>query len=286
MVAMSVVLIQTASATAGSAATVECGQLTAYTAPDPVAPTPGTLGIGVLPPWEVLPTATISAAAATALPSIVNSSPTCVSLEFDAEGKVASVDFASDGESTGTVDYDATSGFYLFADRLLVPTFITDAYPGLAALFVASYQAGTPLSVTFTVDVMTGAFTGFDGRAEFCGRAGLTNSGDGKVGEARIPAEVLGARDIRALEDANGEVCAAVHAVGVIDANAEGGISVETDVVITEAAPAASPPDTSTLGMTGPGEQGKLPAVPVIVALALGFLAATARPSRVRPAAR
>ena len=63
-----------------------------------------------------------------------------------------------------------------------MPTFVTDAYPGLAALVVTSYQAGTVLDMTFTVDTTTAQFTGFDGRAAFCGHGSMTSSGDGRVG--------------------------------------------------------------------------------------------------------
>ena len=175
---------------------VECGQLSAYTAPDPTGPTAGNLQIGLLPAWEVLATATVSSGAAVTLPSIVNTGPTCLALDFDTDDKITAIDFAPEGEITGNVDYDSGSGFYVFADRLIVPNFITDAYPGLAALFVTSYQAGTVLAVKFTVDTSTGAFVGFDGQADFCGTASLTAGGDAQIGDAVIPSSVLDPDDI------------------------------------------------------------------------------------------
>lgn len=240
---------------AAAGTTVECGQLSAYTAPDPIGPTPGSIAIGSLTPWEITPTATVSANAAATLPSIVNSGPTCLALELDSDDTVTAVDFAAEGDVTGGVDFDGGSGFYLFANRLIVPNFITDAYPGLAALFVTSYQAGTQLTVTFSVDVATGAFTGFDGKAKFCGKAGVTSGGDGNIGKARIPAAVLSPHDSNVLDDASGtRACAAVHSVGVIVPNSEGEIDVETDVVITVDAvgddTAAPAPDTATVDTT------------------------------------
>jgi len=274
-------LIQAGSSMAGAGPTVDCGQLTAYTAPDPVGPSSGVLGLGVLTPWEIVATASVSVAAAAALPSMVNSGPTCVSLEFDSDGKITSVDFVGEGDITGAVGYDGASGFYLFADRLIVPSFITDEYPGLAALFVTSYQAQTSLTVTFFVDVTTGAFTGFDGHTEFCGKAGVTAGGFGKIGDARIPAAALDAGDVATLDEARGDdACAAVHLVGVILPNAEGAIDVATDVVITvEAAAGATVlptlPNTSATETTKGRAPANIPALVFIALLAVGMLLAT-----------
>lgn len=293
LVAITLLVVHAESSLAAPGPTVECGQLTAYTAPDAGGPTAGTLRIGTLTPWEVLPAASISAAAATALPTIVNNAPTCVSVEFDADGKITSIDFAPHGDVTGSVGFDSGSGFYLFADRLIVPTFITDAYPGLAALFVTSYQAGTSLSVTFTVDVASGAFTGFDGHEAFCGAASVTGSGDGKIGNAIVPASVLDAADIAALTGATGaNVCAAVHATGTVVADSGGTLAVDTDVVISVTAIATppveipSPPQTSTQASRATPTGDSSPPLILLLVLALGALGASARgsnPQRRRP---
>jgi hypothetical protein len=289
-----IVLAHAGFSMAATGPAVECGQLTAFTAPDPVAPTAGTLRFGVLTPWEVVPTASVSVAAAAALPSILNSGPTCVSVEFDSDGKITSIDFAPEGGVTGTVTYDSGSGFYLFADRLIVPSFITDAYPGLAALFVTSYQAETSLSVTFSVDVTTGAFVGFDGHAAFCGAGGVTGDGDGAIGDAIIPAEALDPGDVTTLEGAaGGDVCAAVHATGVVMAEQEGALDIDTDVVITLVLPSASPAlddgpagpiptmaATSTVQTKASPDGGNMPVLLLGLAIAVAVLAAT----RLRPA--
>lgn len=270
-------LTQAGSSVAGAGATIECGQLVAYLAPDPSGPTPGSISIGLLTPWEIVPTATVSANAAAALPTIVNAGPTCVSMDLDVDGKITSLDFAASGTITGGVAFDSGSGFYTFADRLIVPTFITDTYPGIAALFVTSYQAGTQLSVTFSVDVTTGAFTGFDGQAAFCGKAGVANSGDGEVGDARIPAAVLQPADVAALQTESGlNVCATVHAVGTIVPDSRGQIDVQTDVVIT-AEEAPPPPPTSTAEVTAMIGAGGSPAQLLILVLSLAILALVRR---------
>ena len=124
---------------------------------------------------------------------------------------------------------------------------MTDANPGLAALFVTSYQAGTSLIVTFTVDTTTGGFTGFDGTAAFCGKGSVTSGGDGKVGDAIIPASVLDADDLCAQGAGSRQTCATVHSVGTIDSQS-GDIDITTDVDIVVAAAGATvtPPPTST----------------------------------------
>ena len=280
VIAASVALTQAGSSLATPGPTVECGQLSAYLAPDPLGPTPGSVTIGALTPWEIVPTATMSANAASALPTIVNSGPTCLSMELDVDGKITSLDFAAQGDISGGVIFDSGSGFYQFANRLIVPNFITDTYPGIAALFVTSYQAGTQLSVTFTVDLTTGSFAGFDGHAAFCGNAAVTGGGDGKVGDAVIPAAVLEPADTAALQTANGtEVCATVHSVGVVIPNSEGQIQVQADVVIT---PVPAPPSTSTVAPSTTGDGRALATMLLILVLAAASLAATRRRTQVR----
>ena len=172
-------LISSVTSVAAASSAIECGQLSAYTAPDPSGPTDGSLQIGNMDPWDVLATATVSAEATAALPTIVNSGPTCLALDFDDGGKVTGIDFAAQGNISGHVDLVIGSGFYVFADRLVIPPYITDALPGLDALIVTSYRAQTVLTITFSVDATNGGFTGFDGHANFCGLATVTPGGDG-----------------------------------------------------------------------------------------------------------
>jgi hypothetical protein len=230
-------------------ATVECGQLTAYTAPDPAGPTDGSVTLGLSSTWDVLATATISPAATTALPGDVNSGPTCLALGIDGSGKVTSIDFAPHGTITGAVTFDSGSGYYVLAGRLIIPPSVTDAYPQLAGLFVTSYQAGTNLSVSFDIDTTAGNFTGFDGHAAFCGKAVPVKAGVAKVGKAHLPASILSAAAKAALvTDAGQTVCAKVHSTGT---TGQSGISATSAVTIKLADPAATPPATAT-AVTGP----------------------------------
>ena len=134
---------------------------------------------------------------------------------------------------------------------------------------MTSYQAGTVLDMTFTVDTTTAQFTGFDGRAAFCGHGSMTASGDGRVGDAVLPAAVLDGTDRSRLDNAgNRTACAAVHSTGTID-QGSGTISITTTVDIDVAAGsvALTPPPTSTIVADRPATRPDLSSV---VALLIG----------------
>jgi hypothetical protein len=244
-------------AVVAASSAVECGQVTAYSAPDASGPTEGSLTIGALSPWVIAADATLSAPVATNLPSLVGTSPVCLATDRDGGGVITGLDFAPQGDITGPVAFDAGNSGYDFASRLLVPTFITDTYPGLAAVFTTSADAGTDVTVTFFIDVSSGRLTNIDARAAFCGRGDLAPNGDGIVGEATIPASVLDSTDVERLASAElRHTCAAVRTQGTLDANT-GALTLTTDVTITvepAAKPRAvtvTPPPTSTIEQGG-----------------------------------
>jgi len=250
---------------------VECGQLAGYTAPDPSGPTDGSVQLGLSDSWTILADAVVSPSAAAALPSGGGNGPTCLAMDLDGSGNVTALDFAPTGSLSGHVTFDSGSGYYILASRLIIPTNVTDAYAGLDALFVTSYQAGTVLSITFTVDTTNGGFTGFDGHAAMCGRGSMTSGGDGKVGKAVIPGSVLDAADKKALKGAGSrKTCAAIHSTGTIDSGT-GAINISTDVRITVAAAGATitPPPTSTETVVAMSEAGS--GLPILAWLALVF---------------
>jgi hypothetical protein len=270
-----------------SAAIVECGQVVAYTAPDPVTPADGSLTIGLLPPWDIAADATVSAAAAAVLPSMAGSGPSCLTLNLDSGGVVTTLDFASEGSVTGLVIEDAGIGGYVFASRLYVPTFITDAYPGLAAVFVTSAATGTDASATFTVDTTSGQFTGFDATASFCGPGNVDGDGNGLVGNAVISATVLDAADVSALTSASGEdVCADVQSIGTIGNEIVLTTSVTiSPVEVPDPTALPDPPNTATATASNGSSQPEWPVTLLaIFALATLVLAASIerRPSRSR----
>jgi hypothetical protein len=221
---------------------IECGQIVAYTAPDPVTPADGSLTIGLLTPWTINADALIGANAASVLQSFAGSGPSCIALELDGSDRVTALEIAPSGSVHGDVVFDSGSGWYLFDDRLLVPTFITDANPGLAAVFATSEAEGTPVSATFNVDVTTGGFTGVSASASFCGPADLDGDGNGLVGDAVIPAAVLDADSTDDLDRADGhQRCADIETEGTVGQELE----LTTSVDIYSRAPAPDPPDTA-----------------------------------------
>jgi hypothetical protein len=282
------VLALVPAATAAASTTVECGQIMAYTAPDPVAPTDGSLTIGLLPTWAIDSDATLSPAIQANLASLPGSSPSCLALETDGSDVITGLDFVASGTISGDVVYEASIPGEVFADRLLVPTFITDAYPGLAAVFVTSEAAGTEVTATFQVDTSTGQLTGVMAHAGFCGPADLAGDGDGIVGAATIPAAVLDSTATAKLVKANGDsACAAVDIDGTIGG---GGLDLETEVVITLAA-SATPPDTAAIvpgaAAVVDGRWAWLAAVALAgFAVALRLARPSARSDRERPGRR
>ena len=253
--------------------TVECGQLSSYTAPDPVAPAAGSLTIGLLPAWTIASDATLSSAVQANLAAVAGTGPSCLSVDRDDGDVITGLDFAATGTITGPVVYNGALPGEVFADRILVPTFITDAYPGLAAVFVTSRQAGTDATATFAVDTSNGRFTGVEASAAFCGAAGLAGNGDGTIGAATIPASVLDSTSTARLSGANGHsACADVDIEATLDGS--GNLTVDTQVVITLAAQ-ATPPDTASSPRATPASSATgLPGLVLFVAIVLVCAAA------------
>jgi hypothetical protein len=275
---------------AGGSTLVECGQVSAYAAPDPVAPTPGSLTIGMLAPWAIDPSAALSQPVIDHI-GTNGGSPTCVELTLDGGGTITALDFAAHGRIHGSVVYDIASTFYGFADRLVIPADVVDGAPVLGALFSTSADAGTPLRIDFTVDPALGMFIGFDGHAAFCGQGGLDGDGNGSVGEATIPAAVLDAADRAALQGAGTrKTCATVHGVGTVGEN--GSLDASADVRISVASarhPQVVPtlPPTSTVGAPmagGTSGSGAVPGILVAACVALAAIAVRGRTAR-RPGA-
>jgi hypothetical protein len=258
--AASLALLASAPVVVAASSIVECGQVVAFTAPDSGTATDGSLTLGILPAWVIDADAVIGTSAAAVLPSFAGSGPSCLTLDLDGAGAITALDFAAEGTLTGPVVVDSGLGGFVFDDRILIPSFITDAYPGLAAVFATSAATDAKPTATFFVDTSTGQFTGFDARAAFCGDGDLAGNGDGLVGAAKVPAAVLDAADIAILKAANGdEVCASIHAIGTIGGS---GLSIDTDVKLT------SMPNTSTRSASG------APATAIVRPIGLGIAVA------------
>ena len=137
----------------------------------------------------------------------------------------------------------------------MLPTSVLASLAGLGALFVTSADVGTTLPLTIDADVSTGAITGFDGLAAFCGHAHLTSGGDAVVGGATIAAAFLDAGDVSKVQTAGSrQVCANVHSIGTV---ASGGgqpdigttVSLRIDPVRTVTAPPTSTEPASTTAL-------------------------------------
>ena len=258
---------------AAATTAVECGQLMAYTAPDPVAPADGSLTIGLLSPWTIAADATLSPEIQANLASVAGTGPSCLLVDRDAGGVITGLDFSSSGSITGAVVYQASLPGEVLADRLLIPTFITDAYPGLAAVFVTSEQAGTNATASLSVDPESGRIIAVEATAHFCGAVDLAGNGDGLIGAATVPASVLDAADTKRLATANGgHGCAAVDTTGTIDGS--GNLSLTTEVTISLAVEASPPNTTASADRAGPAAVDPrvgLVALAAILAFALGL---------------
>lgn len=262
------------AAAAAASSTVECGQVAAYTAPDPITPADGSLTIGVLSPWTIVADATLSPAVTASMGSL--NGPICFAVDRDDNGVITALDFVAQGDVSGAVVFDSGLGGYIIADRLLVPTSLVDTYPGLGGLFPTSAAAGTNVIVTFLIDVANGQFDGFSGHAAFCGAGDLAGNGDGLVGSAVIPVALLDAADHAALGGANlAHVCATVDTDGTIDFQNDGQLTINSDVQIS-AVP--EPPATSTAELArGRPDTGSPIALLVALFVALFALRLTRR---------
>ncbi len=233
---------------------VECGQVSAYTAPDPSGPTTGALTIGLLTPWTIAADATISPAVVAAnLPS-GGGDVTCFGVDVDGTGAITSLEFASQGTISGHVAFDAVNDGYVIANRLELPTSVLTQIPGLGVIFTTTMQAGTSATLTINVDTASGQVTGFVGHSAFCGKAHIAAGGDAVIGAATVAAAFLDAGDVAQINGAGArKVCATIQSIGAVSNS--GPPDVQTSVVLSVAAAAGAtvtPPPTSTGTATAP----------------------------------
>ena len=199
---------------------VVCGIVSSYTPPDPAGPTDGTITIGLDQVEAIAATATLSANLAANLPSILNSSPTCLSVTADAGGVITALDFAPSGTVCGTVELDPSGDFYIVARAFIIPTTLVDSEVAFLALFGVSYASGGDVCVTFTVDTTFGFITAFAGTTSVCGPAVTHPDGSIDIGPSVVPAGVLSANGLVAAVIAEGAAdapCADIRTGGTVD---------------------------------------------------------------------
>ncbi len=160
LVAFSVHTLASQEHVAAAETRVECGQISEYTAPDPDAPQPGSITLGLDGSFVISASASIAADAAAVLPTGIDGSPTCLALTLDTNGEVIALAFASTGQLCGLSTFDEGSGFYTVANRFSLPQEVLAQIPGLGPIAVAS-RSGNEVCVTFFIAPTggVGAFT-------------------------------------------------------------------------------------------------------------------------------
>ncbi len=128
---------------------VECGVINAYTAPDPLGPTDGSIQFGFSGPVETIAAAaTLDPAVEANLANYVgNGSITCVDVTADGGGIITAMAFASGGVISGPVTYDSVNDAYIVDDRIFAPASQLVTQPELVPVLLVPFEAGEPLTV-------------------------------------------------------------------------------------------------------------------------------------------
>jgi len=208
-----------ASVLAASSGT-ECGVVNAYTAPDPVGPTNGSIQFGLSGPVETI------VAAATMDPNVTadlpgqtgNGSITCLDVTADGSGHITALAYAPGGQVSGPVVYDAGQDAYIVADRIFVPAAQLVSQPDLVPIIKVPAEAGQTLTVTITVDTANGNPSTFHTASSVSGTVAFNGTGDALIGGATLPAGVVTGHARSALRFAHAAGSSAdVDLAGAID---------------------------------------------------------------------
>jgi hypothetical protein len=251
---MTILLLASVASTAVAAqTTVECGLFRDYTAPDPIAPSAGSITFGLNGSPEVIAaSATLVPPTDTTLSSLQGGTPTCLSVTRDA-GSITSLAFAASGTASGTVVlvpnlFGSGQDAYVIADRVFAPASAVVANDGLAALIKTAADSGSVLSITFQIDLSSGIPTGFSATDTFSGLVTLAGNGDVHVGAATLPNSVIDATARAKLATAAGlsvPATVVVNGVGTIDQSSAGGVVINVTLSVTYATPASASPTPS-----------------------------------------
>lgn len=184
----------------------ECGVINAYTAPDPLGPTDGSIQFGFSGPVETIAAAaTLDPAVASDLPNYVgNGGITCVDVTADGGGTITAMAFAPGGVISGPVTYDVGNDAYIVADRIFAPASQLVTQPELVPVILVPYEAGEPLTVTLTIDTASGNLTGISTFSQVSGPVGFSGGGDLLIEGATLPATFLSGNALLALQVADG----------------------------------------------------------------------------------
>ncbi len=278
-IAALVSLLGTATVAAATT-TTECGLFRDYVAPDPLAPTDGSISFGLSGSPEVIAAdAALVPPADTNLSSLTGGAPTALTVVRDA-GSITSLAFAPSCVLNGDVTFvpdlfgSGTDG-YTVDDRLVAPVDLMAINDGLAALIPTAAANATPLSIEFTIDLSTGAPSAFHAEVTLVGEVQPKPNGDVMVGQARLPASVVSdeARDLLVQARQLGvPATVEVTGEGVPDQGSPGGVAMSITLAVSFQAPTPSPSDGEEIPDTAiaMSDHGTVPVLPI---LGLGALA-------------
>ena len=102
---------------------------------------------------------------------------TCVRIDLDDDDVITGLAIAPRGPSPALSTYDSGSDSYLFDDRLQLPGFVLDLYPGLQALFKGSATLGPTCSSPSRWIRPPAILAALTADAGYCGSAGSTVTG-------------------------------------------------------------------------------------------------------------
>ena len=271
--AVAATLLMALAPTAIFAATtgVQCGIINAYTAPDSIAPTDGSIQFGFSGPTEtVLADATVDPAVVTNLPNQTgNGAITCLSVTADGSGDITALAYAASGQISGLVTYDSGQDAYIIADSIFVPASELVSQPELQAVIGVPYSAGQPLTVTLTIDTSSGNPTAISTASSVSGPVSINGGGDVLIDGATLPAafvtgnaagalqvaEATGADadvDIDgAIDTSNGNfvISLGVDTIGCTTVESRSATSISLDGVFFDLAPGATAAASLTTGV-------------------------------------
>jgi hypothetical protein len=287
LVAIALLLGSAIAHAGGAMVTTEAGAYFDFLAPDPGAPSDGTIRFGFGGVVETIAAdAELVPPADTNLTFLGGGTPTCldVTREGDAITRLAFVAECTVSGIVTRVDdvFGAGADGYLIGDRLAAPAELVEGDPTFATLIGVPAATGGPLDVVFHVDVTTGVPTSFAGETSVTGRVGELGGGDVSVGAAVLPNAVIDDVSRALLEEAAAlavDATVMIAGLGTIEQKGQPGLEIELTVThsgvpISPAPSVGALPDTA---MRDEGSTGQVPASMLMLLALAGAGLALAR---------
>lgn len=246
-------LLGSAIVHAGGDVTTEGGTFFDFAAPDPVAPSDGTIRFGFSGAAEpIAADAELVPPADTNLALLGGGTPTCLEVTREG-GTITRLAFVEECTVSGTVErvddvFPPSGDGYVIGDRLAAPAELVEGeapFAGLEAPFAALIgvpaATGATLDVTFLIDLSSGAPTSFTGRTSVTGPVSDLGGGDVSVGAGVLPDAVIDDASRALLDEAAAlGVDATVEIVGLASFQQNGPPALEIELTVTYSAPPAT----------------------------------------------